>query len=114
MNRILYTVISLCVFSFAGMAQTTEEMTAMKEAKAAELNTLEGQLKELTGRVDALKTEVADLTDKITPYPRWDIGALGNLGFNFSSFSDWFSKAQPNTTAFNIGFSGNGFANLQQ
>lgn len=114
MNRVLCIVISLFVFSFAGITQTTEEMTAMKEAKAAELNTLEGQLKELTGRVDALKAEVADLTDKITPYPRWDIGAFGNLGFSFSSFSDWLSKAQYNTTAFNIGFSGNGFANLQQ
>lgn len=96
------------------MAQTVEEMEAMKATKSAELSTLEGQLKDLTGKVDGLKKEVTDLTDKLTPYPRWDIGTLGNVGLSFSSFSEWLPKSQPNTTAFNIGFSGSGFANLQQ
>jgi hypothetical protein len=95
-------------------AQTTQELTALKEAKAAELTGLEAQLKDLTGQVDALKAEVATLTDQITPYPRWDIGAHGNLGFNISNFSDWLSKESPNTNAVSISFTGNFFANLDQ
>ncbi len=114
MKRSILLAIHLLLFLGTGDAQSVEEMQAMKEAKSTELANLEGQLKALTGQVDALKAEVAGLTDKLTPYPRWDVGALGNLGFNFSSFSDWLSKAQANTTAFNIGFSANGFANLQQ
>ena len=83
-NRIL--LLSIVCFSIGfAQAQTTEELTVLKEAKATELTSLEAQLKDLTATVDALKTEVADLTDKITPYPRWDIGARGNIGFNISN-----------------------------
>jgi Protein of unknown function (DUF3078) len=114
MKKVLLGILAVCIGLVSVQAQTTEEMTAMKEAKATELANLESQLKDLTGKVDGLKKEVADLTDKLTPYPRWDIGTSGNLGFSFSSFSDWLSKSSPNTTAFNIGFAGSGFANLQQ
>lgn len=95
-------------------AQTTEELAAMKTAKAAELTALEAQLTDLTGKVDALKAEVTDLTDKITPYPRWDFAAQGNFGFNLSNFNDWLSKDSPTTSAINIAFTGNGSANLDQ
>lgn len=112
-NRILS--LAIACFSIGALgAQTTEEMIALKEAKAAELTGLEAQLTDLTGKVEALKTEVADLTDKITPYPRWDIGARGNIGFNISQYSDWLSKESPNTNAVSIGFTGNAFANLDQ
>jgi len=112
-NRLLS--LAIACFSIGALgAQTTEEMIALKEAKAAELTGLEAQLTDLTGKVEALKTEVADLTDKITPYPRWDIGARGNIGFNISQYSDWLSKESPNTNAISIGFTGNAFANLDQ
>ena len=62
-NRIL--LLSIVCFSIGfAQAQTTEELTVLKEAKATELTSLEAQLKDLTATVDALKTEVADLTDK--------------------------------------------------
>ena len=96
------------------IAQTTEELIALKEAKAAELTVLEAELAALTDSVDALKVVVEDLTDKVTPYPRWDIGAHGNIGFNVSNFSDWLSKDSPNTNAVSLTFTGNGFANLDQ
>lgn len=113
--RKCFLMLALATLMLTGLhAQTIEEMTSLKEAKAAELSTLEGQLKDLTGKVDALKTEVADLTDKITPFPRWDIGAHGNFGFNFSNFNDWLSKDKPNTNAVALTFTGNGFANLDQ
>lgn len=95
-------------------AQTQEELLAQKAAKEAELNLLQPQLNDLITRTDELKSQLAILTEQTTPYPRWDVGALGNAGLNFASFSDWLSKSNPNTTAFNIGVTSNAFANLQQ
>ena len=92
-------------------AQTVEEMQAEKAAKEAELNALQPQLDELTTKTDALKADIASLTDKLTPYPRWDKGLLGTVGVNFSDFSDWLPKEQPNTRAINIGLTANGFIN---
>ena len=114
MNKLLTTLLITLTGILAAYGQTTEEMIALKETKSAELTALEAQLADVTGKVDALKAEVASLTDKITPYPRWDIGATGNLGFNFSMFNDWLSKSTPNTTAVTLGFAGGGFANLDQ
>lgn len=93
------------------IAQTTEELQAMKEQKSAELATLKSQVDDLTSQADALAAEVAALTDQLTPYPRWDKGILGNVGVNFSTFNDWLLRDQPNTSAVNIGFSTNVFAN---
>ena len=112
-NRI-YTTLITC-FCFGVMhAQTVEEMTATKEAKAAELTALEAQLTDVTAKAEALKSEIAILTEQLTPYPRWDVGAHGNFGFNFSNFNDWLSKEQPSTNAVALTFTGNGFANLDQ
>jgi hypothetical protein len=96
-------------------AQTPQDvLLATKRMKEAELTALEPQLKDLSAKVDVLKAEIESLKEQTTPYPRWEKGAFGNAGFNFSSFSDWLSKSSPNTTAFNIAFTGTGFANLQQ
>ena len=95
-------------------AQTTEELTVIKEAKAAELTALETELSILSGRVDSLKTEVADLEEILRPYPRWDLGATGNFGFNVSQYSDWLSKSEPNTNALSLGFTVNANAHLDQ
>ncbi len=94
-------------------AQTVEELTAQKAAKAAELAKLEAEMGEVAGKVAALKAEVAGLTEKLTPYPRWDNGLLGTLGLNVSRFNDWLSKEDPNTTAVTIGTTMNGFANAE-
>lgn len=108
-------LLAFACFGFGTItAQTTEELIALKEAKAAELTVLEAELAALTDSVDALKVVVEDLTDKVTPYPRWDIGAHGNIGFNVSSFSDWLSKDTPNTNAVSLTFTGNSFLNLDQ
>lgn len=110
----MYTMLITCLFIGAVQAQTVEEMTAMREAKSAELTALEAQLKDITGKTDALKAEIAALNEQLTPYPRWDVGATGNLGFNFSNSDNWLSKSTPNTTAVTVGFAGGGFANLDQ
>ena len=114
MKRILFLLLLIPFVSLQLKAQTDEELQAQKDAKVAELNTIQPQYDDLKARVEKLKAEIDALTQLLTPYPRWDVGAAGNLGFNFSSFSDWLSKAQPNTTAFNIGFAGNGHINLEQ
>jgi hypothetical protein len=113
-RRISLFMVVICFSTIVLSAQTTDTLVALQAAKAAELATLEAQLTELTATVDALKTEVADLTDKITPYPRWDIGAHGNIGLNISNFSDWLSKDSPNTNAVSLTFTGNSFLNLDQ
>ncbi len=91
--------------------QTVEELNAQKETKAAELAKLKSEMNEVSGKVGALEAEIAAITDQLTPYPRWDNGLLGNVGFNISSFNDWLSKDNPNTTAITIGTSMNGYAN---
>lgn len=115
-KKLLPLVVFLSVVSlFQATAQENkEELEKEKAEKSAELDKVKAEIKSLTGKRDALKADVDALTDKLTPYPRWDIGAFGTVGLNFTQFSDWFSKEKPNTNAVNITFSGNAFANLDQ
>lgn len=93
-------------------AQTdTVALKATKAAKSEELKKAEAELKAMQGQVAGLKSEIAKITDQLTPYPRWKKGLLSNVGVNFSSFNNWFPKDRPNTTAVNIGFSTTAFAN---
>jgi hypothetical protein len=114
MKRRIVNLAFACFMMGTITAQTTEELMAIKEAKAAELTALEAQLTDLTGKVDALKVEIENLTEQVTPYPRWDLGAHGNIGLNISNFSDWLSKEAPNTNAVALTFAGNAFADLDQ
>ncbi|HFA51024.1 MAG TPA: DUF3078 domain-containing protein [Bacteroidetes bacterium] len=111
MKNLLLFIVFVMFSMYGAEAQTMEELKAEKEAKVAELTKLEAHLKDLTGKVEGLKGEVAALTDKLTPYPRWDKGLLGSLGLNFSNFNDWLSKDAPNVSATNIGITMSGFAN---
>src|SRR5687768_15382858 len=112
--RIYLTSLLILSIVFTFQAQTQEELLAKKAEKEAELALIEPELKDLSAKAETLKAEIATLTEQTTPYPRWDVGALGNAGLNFASFNDWLSKSSPNTTAFNIAVTTNGFANLQQ
>jgi hypothetical protein len=113
MKHLIVLSISL-LYTLILSGQTQEDLLARKAEKEAELATLQPQLTELTGKVNTLKNEIDLLTDQTKPYPRWDVGAYGNAGFNLAQFTNWLSKASPNTTAFTIGLTSNGFANLQQ
>lgn len=106
----LTLLMALFAFNWAN-AQTVNEMEAEKTAKQEELKVLQAELDELNGKVEALKTDVATLTDKLTPYPRWDKGVLGNVGLSFANFSDWLPKDQPNTSAISIGLTANAYIN---
>lgn len=113
MMKLLTCIVFVLLCSFLN-AQTAEELADSLAAKQAQFDTLEPQSKALTAQVETLKTEIDNLKDLITPYPRWDISALGNLGFNFADFSDWLSKSSPNTTAITLAITTNGWANLDQ
>jgi len=112
-NRLLLLIVA---FAFANFltAQTIQEMTAQKAQKEKELASLKPQAEELAGKVEALEADIAGLVDKITPYPRWDVGALGTIGINSANFSDWLSKDKPSTSSTSIGVSSSVFANLDQ
>ena len=105
----------LSLLAFLGLnalsAQTVEELTEQRTQKQAELDEVQAELDAVTGRADALKADIAALTEQITPYPRWNTGLLGNIGFSLANFSDWLLRDQPNTSAVNIGFTANAFAN---
>ena len=88
-------------------AQTLEEQQKMLADKTAALSAK-------TAEVKALEGEIADLKASMVVYPEWNIGALGTIGGNFSSFNNWLGTANPNTASSNFGFSGNAFANLNQ
>ena len=112
MKRIVLLVLVFGCFMISQMtAQTNDALMKQKEAKVAELAKLEADLAGLTSQADGLKGEIAALTEQLTPYPRWDKGLLGNIGLNLSGFNNWLSKAQPNTSAANIGTTLSGFAN---
>jgi hypothetical protein len=110
-TSLLFTCLLIFGLSTSTFAQTEAEMEAERAAKKAELDSLQARLKATTTRVNTLKGEIAGLTDKLTPYPRWKKGLGANLGLNFSNFNNWFPKDQPSTTAMNIGFATTGFAN---
>lgn len=114
MKKSLLLFLTLTFTALCMQAQTVEQLQAQKAAKEQELGTLKTQLADLTSKVDAIKAEVTGLTDQLTPYPRWDVGALGTTGLSIAGFNNWFSKSTPNTSATTIGVTFNGFANLQQ
>ena len=114
MKHITFIAFSLLSMTYLHAQTPQDVLLAEKRMKEAEMAALEPQLKDLSAKIDLLKAEIESLKEQTTPYPRWEKGAFGNAGFNFSSFSDWLSKSNPNTTAFNIAFTGTGFANLQQ
>lgn len=88
----------------AGMAslqaQTVEEMKADQATKKASIAKLQGEVNAIQGKIDAL--------------PGWKKGAFGTIGGSLSGFNNWYSKGAANSSAANIGFTVNGFANLMQ
>lgn len=81
-------------------AQTAEELKALQKPKKDSIAALQAKVNELQKQIDAL--------------PGWKTGAFGTIGINLSGFENWYSKDIPNSSAGNIGFSVNAFANLKQ
>ena len=95
------------VFAFVVMfgiastyAQTAEEFKAQQAPKKDSIAKLQGEVDAIQAKIDAL--------------PGWKKGAFGTIGGNLSGFNNWYSKGAANSSAGNIGFTVNAFANLLQ
>lgn len=101
---LLLAAVVMCANFATG--QTLEELKATKATKDAELAAAKATFDALTGEVDGLATQIANLSG-------WQLGALGTLGANFSQFDNWLGAANPHATTTQFGATGNAFANLQ-
>lgn len=94
----------LGVFFLMGMVlafgQTEEELKAALAEKEDSISAIQGRADAIQAQIDAL--------------PGWKIGAFGTIGGNLSNFSNWYAQGIPNNSSGNIGFTVNGFANLQR
>lgn len=81
-------------------AQTKEELKAEKSQKQAVVSVLQGEVKAIQAKIDALSG--------------WRTGAFGTIGGSLSGFDKWYAQGVPNNSSGNIGFTLNGFANLIQ
>lgn len=79
-------------------AQTKEELLTQKAEKEA--------------AAGALASEIAAINAQLDAMPGWRKGSFGTIGFDLSSFDNWLTKANPNSSATTIIGSINGFANL--
>jgi hypothetical protein len=114
MRRATFLLLMMCFASMTVFGQSIEELTKERDGKAAARDALKATIDELTGQFKSLDAEVTALTDQITPYPRWSVGAFGTVGLSFANYNDWLSKDLPNTSAATIGLSVNAFAHLDQ
>ena len=111
---VLYLLMTCTLGSnLMAQVQDTTQLKLEKTAKADSLKKVQAELKALQGQADALKKDIASITEQLTPYPRWSKGVLSNIGFNLSNFNNWFPKDQPSTSAVNINFTTTAFINAK-
>lgn len=81
-------------------AQTLEELKAEQAIKKDSVDAIQKRVDALQGQIDGFKG--------------WKIGAFGTIGGNLSGYNNWYAKKTANSAAGNLGFTVNGFANLDQ
>lgn len=99
MRKFIFTFVAVFGISVI-QGQTVEELKGQYALKKDSIAAIQG-------RVDALQAQ-------INAFPGWKKGAFGTIGANLSSFNNWYSKGQPNSSAGNIGITVNAFAYLRQ
>ena len=99
MKKLLFAFVLMFVFTSIN-AQTLEELKAEQAPKKDSIAALQGKVNAIQAKIDAL--------------PGWKKGAFGTIGANLSGFDNWYSKGKPNSSAGNIGFTVNAFANLKE
>ncbi|MBL7471828.1 DUF3078 domain-containing protein [Robertkochia sediminum] len=99
MKQVMLFVV-LGMFALTSQGQTVEELKALKSQKQ--------------DSIDALQSEVDDLTKRIDQFPGWKFGAIATVGFNVSQFSNWYAQGSPNVDAGKIGIGFSGYANLDR
>lgn len=99
MKKIVFAI-ALCLGMGAMNAQTAEELKAQKAEKQAAADALQAEANAIQAQIDAL--------------PGWKVGAFGTIGGSLSEFNNWYAQGVPNNSSGNIGFTVNGYANLNQ
>lgn len=93
----------LLLFAFIGFsinAQTIDELKKTLASKKDSITKLQVKTNAIQAKIDAL--------------PGWRKGAFGTVGASLSGFNNWYARSAPNTSAGNVGFTVNAFANLIQ
>lgn len=93
----------LLLFVFLGFsinAQTIDELKKTLASKKDSITKLQVKTNAIQAKIDAL--------------PGWRKGAFGTVGASLSGFNNWYARSAPNTSAGNVGFTVNAFANLIQ
>ncbi len=99
MKKLSILLLFVCI-SLTTNAQTAEELKKEIAPKKAQISKLEGEVKALQAKIDAL--------------PGWRKGAFGTIGASLSGFNNWYARKAPDASAGNIGITVNAFANLIQ
>jgi len=99
MRKLLLAFVMMYAFT-STYAQTLEELKAEQTPKKDSIAALQAKVDAIQGQIDAL--------------PGWKRGAFGTIGGSLSGFNNWYSKGAPNSSAGNIGFTVNAFANNLQ
>jgi len=99
MKKLLLAFVMVLALSPA-YAQTLEELKAEQTPKKDSIAALQAKVDAIQGQIDAL--------------PGWKKGAFGTIGTSLSGFNNWYSKGSPNSSAGNIGFTVNAYANNLQ
>ncbi|PQB03177.1 hypothetical protein BST83_17845 [Polaribacter filamentus] len=95
------SILLLFVFiCFSINAQTIDELKKTLASKKDSITKLQVKTNAIQAKIDAL--------------PGWRKGAFGTIGASLSGFNNWYARSAPNTSAGNIGFTVNAFANLIQ
>ncbi|MBP6397743.1 MAG: DUF3078 domain-containing protein [Saprospiraceae bacterium] len=102
----IFLMSCLCLSAWTMKAQTLDELKTMKAEK-------EGMAAAKQAEADAIKAEIADLTNKITIMSGWRTGVFGALGFSFNQSNNWQTNAIKNSTSATFSGSLSAFANRQ-
>jgi len=100
MRELLFMAFVMMYALTSTYAQTLEELKAEQAPKKDSIAALQAKVDAIQGQIDAL--------------PGWKKGAFGTIGGSLSGFNNWYSKGSPNSSAGNIGFTVNAFANNLQ
>ena len=112
-TRIILILLSCFSLNLA-FSQTEEMLKQRKETLKLDLEEWDLDIKEALEEVNKIKKELQYLEDSLKVYPIWSKGMFGTVGFNFSRFQNWLSKNESNIRASTIGYSFNGFFNLEE
>lgn len=103
----LINVLMMCLIVGGVLnAQTLEELTADKAAKAA-------MAAEKQAEIDALNAQIADLTTAIHRLSGWRTGLTGIVGFDLSGNDNWIGSPNPDASSSSLAIGITAFANKE-